>query len=101
MSKYLGKIIKAEYGFRDICYDHIVGLYLDLKFDGYMADRFAYAEFASKETTFDSMAEFITDITKILTDARVQSISQLQNKPIEVTEESGIVKHVRILTEVL
>lgn len=46
-------------------------------------------------------AEFLTDMTKVLTDAGVSGLEELVGKPVQVELENGEFHSFRILTELL
>lgn len=52
-------------------------------------------------TRHTNLAESLDHVAKILKDAKVNYVSELLGKPVEVTLEDGIFKDFRILTEVL
>ena len=52
-------------------------------------------------TRHTNLAESLDRVAKILNDAKVNYISELLGKPVEVTLEDGMFKEFRILTEVL
>ncbi len=106
--KILGKINFAEYGtIRD--YPSFIGLQLGFKLgDGSgVMDGGKHAVNMSKECRWEDSerTEAITisveQVYKILKDAKVNYVSQLVNKPVEVTLEKNCFKDFRILTEVL
>lgn len=105
--KYLGKITSAEFGkVRD--YPFLIGLQLGFEMTcGQIADGGKYTVNISRDCRWESKerAEVITAVVehvdKILTDAKVRYVSELKNKPVEVTVEGNAFKDFRILTEVL
>lgn len=52
-------------------------------------------------TRHTNLAESLDFVAKILKDAKVNYVSELLGKPVEVTLEDGVFKDFRILTEVL
>lgn len=48
-----------------------------------------------------AIAKSIEEVNRILEDAKVNYVSELINKPVEVTIENNTFKDFRILTEVL
>ena len=52
-------------------------------------------------TRHSNLAESLDRLAKILKDAKVNYVSELLGKPVEVTLEDGVFKDFRILTEVL
>lgn len=52
-------------------------------------------------TRHSNLAESLDRLAKILKDAKVNYVSEMLGKPVEVTLEDGIFKDFRILTEVL
>ena len=105
--KYLGKITFAEFGkVRD--YPFLIGLQLGFEMTcGHITDGGKYTVNISKECKWQESerTEVITAVVehvdKILTDAKVRYVSELKNKPVEVTVEGNVFKDFRILTEVL
>lgn len=106
--KILGKITSAEYGMVSD-YPFLFGL--QLRFN--LADHSSigcgsvYTRNISKEckwTTEERQYEItksVDEVYKILKDAKVDYVSQLINKPVEVIIEKNCFKDFRILTEVL
>ena len=106
--KVLGKITSAEFGtIRD--YPFLIGLQLGFKLaDGCcIACGGKYTVNINKECKWEKserqevVTSKIEDIDKVLKDAKVNYVSQLVGKPVEVTIESNTFKDFRILTEVL
>lgn len=106
--KILGKIDFAEYGtVRD--YPFLIGLQLGFKLgDGTgVMDGGSNTINISKECRWEeserkaAIAVSVEKIYQILKDAKVNYVSQLINKPVEVEIEGNIFKDFRILTEVL
>lgn len=102
--KLLGKIISAEFGFHK---DYpFYGLILEFKCSNKNVGC-DYTVNISKECRWEESerqeaitrnAEFVS---KILKDAKCNYVSELKNKPVEVTIERNTFKSFRILTEVL
>ena len=105
--KILGKITSAEYGMvRD--YPYLFGLQLYFKLgDGTSIGCVSSAVNigkACKWTTEErqcGITKSVDEIHKILKDAKVSYVSELVNKPVEVTIDSNTFKDFRILKEVL
>lgn len=106
--KILGKIDFAEYGtIRD--YPFLIGLQLGFKLgDGTgVMDGGSNTVNISKECRWeeserkDAITVSVEKVYQILKDAKVNYVSQLVNKPVEVTIEKNCFKDFRILTEVL
>lgn len=106
--KMLGKITLAEYGtVKD--YPFLIGLQLDFQ----LADKTSIGCGAKYTVNISSQCKWepdernyvivksIEEVYKILKDAKVNYISDLVNKPVEVTIEKNTFKGFRILTEVL
>jgi len=55
----------------------------------------------TEEDRSNKRVEMIKKINKLLKDAKVKTIDELQDKPIEITNEGLTLKSWRILTEVL
>lgn len=102
--KLLGKIISAEFGlYKDYPF---YGLILEFKCSNKNVGC-DYTVNISKECRWEESerqeaitrnAEFVS---KILKDAKCNYVSELKNKPVEVTIERNTFKSFRILTEVL
>lgn len=106
--KILGKIDFAEYGtFKD--YPFLIGLQLGFKLGdgGEVMDGGKYTVNIDKQCRWEeserttAVTVNIENIYQILKDAKVNYISQLVNKPVEVIIEKNTFKDFRILTEVL
>lgn len=106
--KILGKIDFAEYGtVRD--YPFLIGLQLGFKLgDGCgIMDGGKYTVNIDKECRWEEseratvVTASVEKVYQILKDAKVNYVSQLINKPVEVTIEKNCFKDFRILTEVL
>lgn len=109
--KALGKIEKVSFGYggyQDIQF----GLTVTLSFQGMGCIDFIeggwsedvkvdkYTKWTEKDRQIQR-AEMVKKINKLLKDAKVSTIDQLQGKPIEVINEGLKLKSWRILTEVL
>ena len=106
--KILGKIDFAEYGtVRD--YPFLIGLQLGFKLgDGSgIMDGGSNTINISKECRWEesereaAVTVSVEKVYQILKDAKVNYVSQLVNKPVEVTIDKNCFKDFRILTEVL
>ena len=106
--KILGKINFAEYGtVRD--YPFLIGLQLGFKLgngtgvmDGGSNTINISKECKWKETEREAAITVnIEKVYEILKDAKVNYVSELINKPVEVTIDKNCFKDFRILTEVL
>ena len=106
--KILGKIDFAEYGtIRD--YPFLIGLQLGFKLgDGCgIMDGGKYTVNIDKECRWEefertsAVTVSVEKVYQILKDAKVNYVSQLVNKPVEVTIKGNYFKDFRILTEVL
>ena len=101
--KILGKITFAEYG---TVKDHpfLMGLQLGFKLgDGTnVMDGGSNTVNISKECRWEeAITVNIEKVYEILKDAKVNYVSELINKPVEVTIDKNCFKDFRILTEVL
>lgn len=106
--KELGKIDFAEFGtIKD--YPFLIGLQLGFKLSdkSYIGAGGKYTvnispdckwETKNRTVAVTQTIEFVNDILKA---AKVHYVSELINKPVEVTIENGCFKDFRILTEVL
>ena len=106
--KILGKITSAEFGTIGD-YPFLIGLQLGFKLaDGCEVMSGAkYTVNISKECRWEeserkeAITVSVEKVYQILKDAKVNYVSQLVNKPVEVTIEKNCFKDFRILTEVL
>ena len=106
-TKELGKITFAEFGtIRD--YPFLIGLQLGFRMGGSsVMDGGKYTVNISTEckwkdfTREATITKSIEEVNRILEDAKVNYVSELLNKPVEVTMENNTFKDFRILTEVL
>ena len=107
VEKLLGKISSAEYGtVRD--YPFLIGLQLTFSMNGCgVGDGGRYTVNMSKDciwhdrNKYETVTKTVEDVYKLLGEAKVNYVSQLINKPVEVTIENNAFKDFRILTEVL
>ena len=106
--KILGKIDFAEYGtIKD--YPFLIGLQLGFKLgDGCgIMDGRKYTVNIDKHCRWEesdraiAVTASVEKVHQILKDAKVNYVSQLINKPVEVTIKNNTFKDFRILTEVL
>ena len=105
--KLLGKITMAEFGlYPDRPF--LMGLQLGFTFpDSGIMDGGKYTVNISKECRWEeserqeAITKQIEFLEKILKDAKCDYVSELLNKPVEVTIENNTFKSFRILTEVL
>lgn len=106
-TKELGKITFAEFGtIRD--YPFLIGLQLGFRMGGSsVMDCGKYTVNISKNANWRDLnreatiTKSIEEVGRILEDAKINYISELLNKPVEVTMENNTFKDFRILTEVL
>lgn len=106
-TKELGKITFAEFGtVRD--YPFLIGLQLGFRMDGSaVMDGGKYTVNISPACKWKKMnreatiIKSIEEVNRILEDAKANYVSELLNKPVEVTMEDNTFKDFRILTEVL
>lgn len=107
ITKELGKITFAEFGtIKD--YPFLIGLQLGFRMGGSsVMDGGKYTVNISPECKWKELNREVTitksieEIDQILKYAKVNYVSELLNKPVEVTMESNTFKDFRILTEVL
>ena len=107
MEKLLGKIDFAEFGtVKD--YPFLIGLQLGFSMSGCgVTDGGKYTVNITKECRWgehnreETITFTIEKVYKILKAAKVNYVSQLVGKPVEVTLEHNCFKDFRILTEVL
>jgi hypothetical protein len=108
IEKELGKIISAEFGVIPD-YPWQIGLKLNFKFQGgAIGDGGRYTEniseackWNSEEQKCKAYEKVLKNIADILKKAKVNHISELVGKPVEVTIEGNLFKDFRILEEVL
>lgn len=106
-TKKLGKITFAEFGtIRD--YPFLIGLQLGFSIGGSsVMDGGKYTVNISPECKWEELnreatiTKSIEEVDRILEDAKVNYVSELKNKPVEVTIKDNMFKDFRILTEVL
>ncbi len=105
--KLLGKIDFAEFGTIED-YPFLIGLQLGFSMNGcYVMDGGKYCVNISDQCKWEDREknEVITNsveyISEVLKDAKVNYVSQLVGKPVEVLIEDNTFKGFRILTEVL
>ena len=108
--KRLGKISEAKFG---TCIDRpfLMGLQLEFKMehsgcgDGgrYLSNIQKIGEFTkfTKQEQLENYFDNGLKIKKVLKDAKVNTVDELINKPVEVIIEDGWFKDFRILTEVI
>jgi hypothetical protein len=111
MTKELGKIEKVRFGhcgYQDSC----LGISFVLTGKGWGlgdskstwdAELIKHTENSqwSEEDRNKQYSEIMRYVSKLLKDAKVSNISELQGKPIEVTLDGNLLKEWRILSEVL
>ena len=106
--KVLGKIDFAEFGtIKD--YPFLIGLQLGFKLGdgGVIMNGSAHTVNIDKKCRWETcereaaITAAVEQVDKILRDAKVNYVSQLLNKPVEVEIEKNTFKSFRILTEVL
>lgn len=106
--KILGKITKAEYGMiSDYPFWFGLQLYFSLGDGTSIGCGGRYTINISKECRWEeserseAITNSVEEVHKILNDAKVNYVSQLVGKPVEVEIENNTFKDFRILTEVL
>lgn len=107
--KYLGKIEKAEFGtWRDRPF--LMGLQLEFRFDGnsgvscggrHLINISEHCGWESEDEKHKAYQKVLEETNRILQDAKVNMVSELVGKPIEISIEDQMYKEFRILTEVL
>jgi hypothetical protein len=111
MTKELGKIEKVNFGhcgYQDAC----LGISFVLSGSGWGlmdskstwdAELIKHTENSqwTEEDRNKQYSEIMRYVSKLLKDAKVDSINQLEGKPIEVTLDGMLLKEWRILSEVL
>jgi len=111
MEKRLGKIESVSFGLGGY-QGAMLGIHFSLGADGWGvndskanwdAETISCSEHAKwTESDRDGWyAEIMRYVSKLLKDAKVDSVDKLKGKPVEVTFDGNILKEWRILTEVL
>jgi hypothetical protein len=105
--KVLGKITYAEFGqYNDRPFLFGLQLIFEGSFGGIGCGG-RYLVNISPECKWDplerlqAIENMVVSLDKILSDAKVNNVSQLEGKPVEVTIENRTFKDFRILTEVI
>jgi len=106
--KLLGKISDVRFGFIPD-YPFLFGLDLTFKLSdssgigtgGKYTVNISEACKWSEEEKNAALIDMINQVIKIMKDAKITNISDLKNKPVEVTIDRNIFTDFRILTEVL
>lgn len=106
--KLLGKISDVRFGFIPD-YPFLFGLDLTFKLSdssgigagGKYTVNISEACKQSEEERNAELINMINQVIKIMKDAKITNISDLKNKPVEVTIDRNTFKDFRILTEVL
>lgn len=108
VQKVLGKITRAKFGMnRD--YPFLMGLELEFGADGWgigdggkmMINVGPTAKWESSLARERAIARMIDSIRDLLIDAKVDDVTKLVGRPVEVTMEGNVFKDFRILKEVL
>jgi hypothetical protein len=104
--KRLGKITRAEYGqLHDR--EYLFGLYVELGGDSWgvtttqmnnLSPECKWGTTDDKAYAFLGTAEYVNTL---LESAKCHYVSELKGKPVEATFDGNLLKHFRILTEVL
>ncbi|HDR7797810.1 TPA: hypothetical protein QCY03_001559 [Bacillus tropicus] len=107
--KFLGKIVEAEFGtWKDRPF--MMGLQLEFRFDGncgvncgggHLVNISDNCKWRSEDEKYKAFQKVLEETNSILRDAKVNVVSELVGKPIEITIEDNSYKEFRILTEVL
>jgi hypothetical protein len=111
MEKKLGKIQSVRFGhggYQDVCIGITVSLgdgswgVSDFKgaWDPELVTTSEYTKWTEKDRT-KSIDESIRFVSKLLKEAKVDSVDKLKNIPVEVIFDGNLLKEWRILTEVL
>ena len=109
VEKVLGKITSAEFGrIHDMPFLFGLQLTFDLGINGMITDGAKFTENISSSCKWTNVEErnvrFMYNLdmlNSILADAKVNHVSELKGKPVEVEIENNTFKNFRILTEVL
>jgi len=111
LKKYLGKISSVQFGLGGY-QEAMLGLHLCFDFNGsYTCTTKSYWDSNMIDCTehskwkesdrFNKYAGIMYYISDLLNDAKVRHISELKNKPVEVTLDGNTFHSFKILTEVL
>ena len=111
MEKKLGKIESVSFGLGGH-QGAMIGLHVTLSSGGWGvsdsrahwdSERIKWSENTkwSEEDRDGWYTEIMRYVSKLLKDAKVDSVDQLKGKPVEVTVDGNLLKEWRILTEVL
>ena len=111
MEKRLGKIESVSFGLGGY-QGAMLGIHFSLGTDGWGvndsranwdAEQIKWSEHSkwSEEDRDGWYAEIMRYVSKLLKDAKVDSVDKLKGKPVEVTFDGNTLKEWRILTEVL
>lgn len=95
MEKMLGKILSVGYGFGGY-QEAMFGLSVSLGNDGW-----GVCDFIGDWVKNDTHLEHVRRISEILEQAKVRTVDQLKDIPVEVTFHHNTLVEWRILTEVL
>lgn len=107
--KFLGKIVKAQFG---VCSDrpYLMGLQLEFRFDGnagvncggrHLININPNCKWDSEEERNEAYQDVLYNLASLLKNAKVNYVSELVGKPVEIEIENQMYKNFRILTEVL
>ena len=110
-SKELGKIDTVSFGLGGY-QGAMLGIHFSFSFkgagccdskDAWDAEKLKWSERCewTEEDRSDAYDKIMRFVSKLLSDAKVESVSELKNIPVECTFENGTLKDWRILTEVL
>lgn len=109
MEKRLGKIRDVKFGFggyRDAC----IGLSMTLDSSGTCVNIFVSGGWNSPPSDGTSwtlmdqakqQSEMVLKLTELMKQAKIEDITKLEGKPVEITFDGMILKDWRLLTEVL
>lgn len=111
MEKALGKIKDAYVGLGGY-QDAMIGIHFTFEGDGFgvsstksiwdpniiKCSEYSKWSEPDRDKAFSEIMRYISDLLK---QAKVDSVSELKNKPVEITFENSTLKEWRILTEVL
>jgi hypothetical protein len=104
-TKHLGKIAQVSFG----VIEGQLGLHVNLTgpFGGvnhsyafWAIERSSYTKWTEADRT-KHYDEIVRTAVSLLNEAKVRTVDELKNKPVEVTIDDGLIKSWRILTEVL
>lgn len=97
LRKELGKIQDVRFGYNDFLF----GLFLDIGGDSWGVTESVCYNPKFHGDNSDHISNMLKEIRKLIEDAKVETVDQLKNIPVECSFDGNFLKEVRILKEVL